>query len=498
VSEGAAAPTARGAGARLGELVAALPVAVVVLVLLGIALRLGIWFAYSPAVINLADSGSYVGLAAGELFGDATRTVGYPIFLRAAHAISDQIEFTIALQHLIGIVTALVLYATVRRLGAPTWAGAVAAAAVLLSLDQIFLEHALMNEPLFTLLFVAGLYAAVRALDEPRPIAGALSSRHAWIAAAAASIAFAAWVRAVGVPVIALFVLWFALACPGSWRVRLANAAVSAIVAGAVMLGYFAIHASANGYFGLSEASGWALYSRVAPFADCTRFDPPSGTRALCESTPADSRPGADFYGHEPASPARRLFGEPPAGNQELGEFARRALLAQPLSYLSDLGRDLIRYFHPTFEPQDFSGVGLEVLDVNRRAPGTEEGLAAALNGYYDDDPYEIDGGVETLADLQDVLRVHPKLLLICLLLGGAGILMARERLRWGLFLLLGTSLGMMVVAPATAIWSARYAVPASGPIVAAAAIGAWLLVGWGYGRRRERPTPAATFTARP
>ena len=46
-----------------------------------------------------------------------------------------------------------------------------------------------------------------------------------------------------------------------------------------------------------------------------------------------------------------------------------------------------------------------------------------------------------------------------------------------GLVLLLGTSLGMMVIAPATAIWSARYAVPVSGPIVAAAAIGAWLVV---------------------
>jgi hypothetical protein len=485
VSDPAASPAPRGVGTRARELAEAVPLALIVLLVFALALRLALWLAYSPAVINLADSGSYVGLAGGELFGDASRTVGYPIFLRAAHAISDEIEFTIALQHLIGIATALVLYAAVRRLGAPVWAAVVGGAAILLSLDQIFLEHAVMNEALFTLLFVVALYAAIRALGDPRPIAGPFDTRHAWIAAAATAIAIAGWVRAVGVPVIALFVLWFAFACPGSWRARLANAALSVIVAATVLLAYFAMHASATGYFGLSEASGWALYSRVAPFADCTRFDPPEGTRGLCERTPIDARPGADFYGHEPGSPARRLYGEPPAGDEQLAAFARRALLAQPLSYAADLGRDVVRYFHPGFQPQDFSGVGLEVLDVNRRAPGVEESLAAAMNGYYDDDVYEIDSDVETLADVQDIVRVHPKLLLVSVLLGGIGIALARGRLRWGLVLLLGTALGAMVIAPATAIWSARYAVPASGPILAAAAIGAWLLAG----RLRDRVT---------
>jgi hypothetical protein len=492
VSEHAASPAARGVGARARELAAAVPLALVVLLVFGVALRLALWLAYSPAVINLADAGSYVGLAGGELFGEATRTVGYPIFLRAAHAITDQIEFTIAVQHLIGIATALVLYAAVRRLGGPIWAAAAGAAAILLSLDQIFLEHAVMNETLFTFLFVVALYAAIRGLDDPRPIAGPFDTRHAWIASAATAIALAGWVRAVAVPVIALFVLWFAFALPGSWRARLANAALSAVAAAAVLLVYFAMHASATGYFGLSEASGWALYSRVAPFADCTRFDPPEGTRALCERTPVDARPGADFYGHEPGSPARRLYGEPPAGDEQLGAFARRALLAQPLSYAADLGRDLVRYFHPSFQPQDFSGVGLEVIDVNRRAPGTEEGLAAAMNGYYDDDVYEIDADVETIADLQDVLRVHPKLLLASVLLGAAGIALARARLRWGLVLLLGTALGVMVIAPATAIWSARYAVPVSGPIVAAAAIGLWLILARVRDRLRRDPGPVA------
>jgi hypothetical protein len=484
--------TAEAGAAAPGRLVAVLgrvPPVLWVLLLLAVGLRLALWLSYSPAVINLADSGIYEELARGELFGDPTRTVGYPIFLRFLHAISTQLEFTIAAQHLIGIGSGLLLYATVRRLGAPVWVAAVAAAPILLSLDQIFLEHALMNEPLFTLLFVFALYASVRALGEERPLRGPLTNRLTWIVAAASAITLAGWVRAVAVPVIALFVLWFAVAIAGSWRARLLRAGVATLTAVALMLSYFALHAADNGYFGFTEASGWALYSRVAPFADCEEFEPPAGTRALCEGSSADGRPGPDFYGYEPASPARRLFGGPPEGNEELGAFARRALFAQPFSYLSDVGRDLVRYFFPSFQPQPFSGVGLELLAIDRRAPGAEEGIAAAMNRYYDFDSYEIDSSVGTLADVQEVLRVQPKLLLAAVLLGLIAIPLAAGALRWGVVLLLGTSLGLMVVAPATAIWSARYAVPASGPIVAAGTIGAWLLVV--RLRDRARPAPA-------
>jgi hypothetical protein len=56
--------------------------------------------------------------------------------------------------------------------------------------------------------------------------------------------------------------------------------------------------------------------------------------------------------------------------------------------------------------------------------------------------------------------------------------------------LILGTSAALLVIPPATAIWSARYAVPLTGPLVGAAAVGAWLLVSRWRDRGRRAPAP--------
>lgn len=100
----------------------------IALLLAGFALRIWLSFAVRPAYAHSYDSLLFVDMARGELFSDPTRTVGYPILLRALHGISSDLDFTIQVQHLLGIATALVLYATVRRLGAPVWAGIAAAA----------------------------------------------------------------------------------------------------------------------------------------------------------------------------------------------------------------------------------------------------------------------------------------------------------------------------------------------------------------------------------
>lgn len=474
-------PGSRGFGIiqrRTVTAVRRIPVPLAVLLAVAIAVRGTMWAVYHPTVLNLYDSAVYADMARGNLFADPARTAGYPMFLRGLHAISNQIELTIAAQHLIGIATALLLYATVRRVGAPSWAALIAAAAVLLPVDQVQLEHTLMSEALFTFGLAAVLYAAVRALDPPHRLVGRLTTRHAWLVLAGASLGLCAWVRPVAAPLIPFLALWVVLAISGRWWARVGRGAIAGAAAVAVLLVYFSLNAAETGEFGLSRAPGWALYARTAPFADCSQFAPPEGTRRLCEGTDADQRPGPDFYGWEPKSPARRLFDWPPAGNEQLAAFATQAIEHQPGSYARAVLTDIARYFVPRVGPdRPFFGPGYEALDVGRRAEGVETAIAFSILAYYPDEHPGTERGVGTLSDVQSWLRVHPSLLLLGVVLALIGLMLARGRNRAGLALLLGMGLLLLIVPSATAIYSARYAVPASGPMVAAGAIGLWLAV---------------------
>jgi Dolichyl-phosphate-mannose-protein mannosyltransferase len=465
------------AAGRAAELVRSIPLALALVLAVGIALRLAVWLVYSPAVMSVPDTVPYVDMASSELFTDPVRPAGYSILLRGLHAVSSELSFTIAVQHLMGLMTAVLLYATVRRIGAPVWAGVVAAAAVALPLDQIVLEHALLTEAPFTLLLAVALYASVRVLDDPRRLAGPLTSRHAWLLAAGLALGISAWLRGVTAPMIPFLALWAALAIPGRWFERVGRAALAGGSAAAVLLVYFSLNAAQTDTFGLTQSPGWALYSRVAPFADCTRFDPPEGTSELCEQTPTAIRNGPDYYGWEAGSPAVRLFGGPPEGNDELAAFAREALKSQPVPYVATVVEDTARYLIPNYHVYPFGGPGYDSLDIGRRLPEIEADVSFWISDYYPGAQLDVDGGVSTVSELQDWLRVHPLLMLVAVAAGIGGIAVSRGRARAGLVLLLGAGLLLLVVPSATASYSARYAIPAEAPLVAAGAIGAWALL---------------------
>ena len=469
------------------DLAARVPIALAVLLLLGLELRAALWFAYQPAAMTSYDTLVYVGMAGDELFSDPARTAGYSILLRGLHLFSADVDVTILFQHLLGIATALLVYGSLRRLATPVWVAVVGAAAVLLSLDQIFLEHSLLTETPFTLAIAVVIYAGVRSLDEPRVLVSVfgrgVTSRHLWIVAAGVALGLSAWMRSVTVPAVPVLVLWFALAPGGPWRARIGRGALAGAAAVAMLLAYAGLQAAHNGYFGLTPSTGWAFYARTAQFADCTKFDPPAGTERLCEQTPPSARPGPDFYAWEPGSPARRLYGGQPNGNDELTEFARRAVTSQPLDYLRAVTIDSLRYFYPRLGARDYSGVGFDVIDIDRRAPGVEEEINAGIDAYYADEPLEITGLAGQLSDLQQVLRLQPWTMIVVTLLSLAALVLARGRLRAGIVLMLAISAALLIIPPATAIWSARYAVPVSGPLVGCAAVGAWLIVT----RLRER-----------
>jgi hypothetical protein len=71
-------------------------------------------------------------------------------------------------------------------------------------------------------------------------------------------------------------------------------------------------------------------------------------------------------------------------------------------------------------------------------------------------------------------LRVHPALLALAVLLSIGGLFAARGSPRAGIALLFATSFLMLLISVATTIYTARYAIPAQGALVAGGAIGAW------------------------
>jgi hypothetical protein len=478
---------ASAAARRVGALVAQVPLGLAIVLAAGIVLRLVVSLVYQPALMNSADSPTYIVMADGGLFGDPVRTAGYPMFMIALRWVSDALAFTITVQHVLGVLTALLLYVIARRAGAPLWVATIGAAAVLLSLDQVVLEHIILSEALFTFLFVATLYACVRALDDPSPLYRALDSRHAWLFAAGLLLALCAWVRGVAAPLSPFLLLWILLAIPGSWRRRVVNAAVAAVAIAALMLTYFALNDARTGTFGLSQSPGWALYSRIAPIADCNQFTPPEGTESLCEATPPAARNGPDFYGWESGSPAIKLFTYPPNGDDELGAFAREAIRAQPRGYVQAVGTDVLRYFFPNYKTYAFGGLGYGPLDIQFEDRAIERDVWSYLSAVYTGvDQRKIEEPVTVLSEIQDWMRVQPLLMLAAVALAVAGIVFTRGRVRAVLVLLCGAGLLLFVIPSATATYNARYAIPSGGPLMLAGAMAAWALLSRLRGARDE------------
>lgn len=469
--EGHSAPAARSRAAlrRLGEAGSAsayLPLAAALG--LGASLRIALALAYSPGILHNPDSARYLRFAHDHpgLFSDPFAPSGYSLFLRLARVVSPYLDFTIALQHVLGLATAVLLFLAVRRVGGSRWLGLVPAAIVLLSGDQLYVEHAVLAEPLFTFLVAGALYAAVRGLDEHR--------RHAWLVVAGGLLAAASLVRGVGLFLLPLLALWLLLA--GGDRLRQGlGAATAATAPAAIVLGtYLALAAGQGGLTGFTEQSGWNLYARAAPFADCGKFEPPPGTRALCETTAPAERPGGSFYLWTDESPARRIFTRPPRGDETVGAFARTAIAAQPLSYLSAVSDDMLRFLDPQGRPgRVLSGGTRGTISIARRDPAAEREVAATVNRFYAPAELRVAGAVPWLAAYQDVAWSGGPLLGVFALLGAFGVIAARGRARSALLLFGASGLLLLVVPAATLQYTARFGIPAAGLFAAAGALGA-------------------------
>ena len=432
----------------------------------GAVLRILLAVAAWPTALGNRDVWAYVTAARTGVFTDPLHPPGYAIFLRALHGVTGSVLTPTLVQHGLGLVGAALVYASARRLGVRRGIACVPTGAVALSGDQVSVEHFLMSDTLFGFLVLAALYLLVRGRT-------AMAGSNAAFVAGGVAIGAAYLVRSAGLVLVPLFVLSMAFTTTSRWRLRLAPATAGAagllLVVGPVLF----VQHQETGRWSPNQASGWALYTKAAPFADCNRFEPPPGTEFLCESSNPDQRPGPDYYGWD-GGPGREAFGDFTNGNDILAEFSIAALRAQPRDYVRDVMNEFSRFFVPgRGSDRPRSGIGARSLQAIFGHPPTEEFAEQTLETYYDDfRPLPRPRLLSWFAQYQGLARANGVWLSLSLTLAavGAFVSSATER-RWVAFLSVATvsSLGISV---AFAVYAARYAVPLYPLAILAGAIG--------------------------
>jgi 4-amino-4-deoxy-L-arabinose transferase-like glycosyltransferase len=457
----------------------------------GLALRVVAIVSWWPTTIMLNDN--YQLYANTTPFDDPLHPAGYGLILSVLGGVTREVALPVLVQHLTGFASALLLYAATRRLTGSSWAGLLPAIFVLLNPDEIYLEHAIMSESWSVLATSIGLYAAVRAFDEPAPA-------WRWPLLCGVALAVSVTIRTAGVLVIGVAVLALLLCRPQPlrrWREHWRAPVATAAAAAAILLGY----AAANAYYGprfwITSSPGWYAYSAASQFADCKRFTPPPGTRFLCDSRPASKRPGSYYYLFVDTATAPRRFGVFGKHDALIGSWSRRALRAQPGDFLSMTWEFIRTYWVPSSQPdRPAFGVGLDPqLDFTFDNPFYAPVSQRTLEVYYNDftvRPKE--GGLRFLRAWHLFTRFGATLLFISTVLVLIGLAIGTRRSRAGV-LLFGVGGLVMVLPPAmSANYGGRYTVPMAGPMMAASAI--TLLALWRAWSGRPRRMRAKELAA--
>ena len=394
---------------------------------------------YFPAILLHSDSARYARVGGWSIYGDFWMPAGYPMFLWLLRQVSSQLWFTIWIQHLLGLGTGTFLYLSMRRLGVVRAIACIPAAIPLLSGDHLYLEHTVMADHLTIFLTAGGIWAV---------ICGLVPKLHLrWLAIASTLLAIAALTRSVGVVLLPVLVLCTALWGKKSFRTRCA-AVGAALLPG---VGVFALYIGgfylAHGqYLGLTDMSGWNLYARVAPFADCKKFTPPQGTAILCEERPSSNRPGPFGYVWDLECVARKRFELGPKTGVKLGEFAKRAIIHQPLDYAGWVVIDLVKYIDPAIAPRRvYDATPREVLSFGWRDGTIENQVVNAMSHSYKGTHVRLHWQY-LLAFYQNLSRPSGLTLAAFFVLTLIGLVKARGEIRLGITLFGLSSFGLYLI----------------------------------------------------
>ena len=310
-----------------------------IILLCGTAVRVVVQFAYQQALI-FPDSERYLLYAQQFLNGDWSpdwlRTSGYSLLLMPA-VLAHNLTVVVAIQHLMGLAMAVLVYATLIHFGARRWVAAVATIPVLFDPLQLDIEQYILTDVSATFLVVLALVVLVWRRE-------ALSNKAAW--AAGVLIAAATIIRENDLLVMIPALLYLAVVIRPRRRL-VARAGRLLIGCLLPVLGYLAWFFVWFHTVNFVTYSNQFMYGRIAQFADCTGLTLPSYEEYLCPKQPPAQR-NPDFYMWAPLSPQVTLK---PTDGLSKGDIIHRfnwAILEhQPLTYLEVVGNDILYSFSP-------------------------------------------------------------------------------------------------------------------------------------------------------
>jgi hypothetical protein len=463
----------------------------------GLVLRVLTQLAYRPALVYV-DTLKYL----YDVY-PGSDPLGYKLPLKIILTFGD-LGAVAAVQHLLGLAIAAVLYVLLRRRGVSTWLAAIAMAPVLLDGYQLQMEQMIMPDVWFEAMLVAGLALLLWRPEVTLP----------FVIAAGLVLGASATMRQLAELLIFPVLLFLVVAWGGWRRAAIRSAALIAAFALPILL-YCGVNDVRTGHFWL--ARGQSSLGRVTAAADCATLKVPADVRRLCPD-PGQQALGPDYLEHSGKSP---LFATPvPAGVRRAPLFAKLSSAIkhqQPLRIAGAILRDSVRLFALTRD-------GVESVTpisrwqfqdsypsypkwVSLRQGTITIGLQHAFGPFHYVPLKPSYGGKarvsRPLAEFLRGYQLHggytpgPAYLLASLLaLAGSALLLIRRRLGAGarqaaLACLLFTATALVVVfGPDVFEFSWRYELPAVVVLIPAGALGLSALLAW---RRDRQRRPADT-----
>ncbi len=423
---------------------------------------------FMPAALFKLDSYDYLWNAT-HLAPNSVNPSGYSVFLWLLWPFHS-LFLIVALQHLMGLGIAVMIYAVLRRRGVSGWLSVLATTPVLFDPAQLLIEQYVMADILAMFLMVAAFTVLL-----------VRKSPSVWRSAAAAALMGAsAIVRPSTLPLVVAFAVYL-LVIRSGWRTSLA-----ALAAGLLpVAGYVAWFAAATGSVGLTRSDGLFLWSRTMSFANCAVIKPPRGLRALCPGRqpstwavpPGGARlpPRVYLWDHRAwlwqgsaAGIVPDTAGFTAANNARARDFAIRAIEAQPLAYAKVVGVGLLQPFihsdqlhFPGTQPEPVyltAANSRYMLAAVKGYLGTTAGIGPYLGvrtGTRLQQPY-----AELVVRYQDRIHLPGPLFGLIAATGLGGILIPRRRTAAGV-LLWASAAVIMILPVAEHEYTYRYVIPA-------------------------------------